>query len=510
MAYAALTVPFLPSAVPAAPVGALCAATATGIAMLLLRRGRFRAAGVICLFGIWLIATAIIIQNRDLSSVAAVYYIALPVTGAWLFGFRAALGIAGLCAAGSLILAVWWQLVPALPLFMPDTSLGTWTMAVTATIVTTAPVARVLQILKEALAKGRSLQTALRESHEQLQGLVRRSAVELAQARDLADAANRAKIAFLAGMSRELRSPLEAILGFSTIVRTGPGLSRGQRSDVEIIGRSGEQVLELVNDALDLSMFEAGYSPDNSAVTDTPVETVFHASEPERAAPRNDEVTSLAPGQPEQRILIVEDPREGSGSLQHLLRNAGFRVAVDEDGIEGVESFRTWRPDLIWIDLRLPGVSGAEAARRVRGLDWEQPVKLVSLAAALSCWPEDGKLPQGVDGVLHKPYRRCEIFDSLGRILGLRYNYGTNAPQMERGELLAPEALSVLPERLCGELEEALVLLDVDRVTALIGRVEVSYPALGEVMASLAGNLAYTTMLHAITAHKANLVEDRQ
>jgi hypothetical protein len=92
----------------------------------------------------------------------------------------------------------------------------------------------------------------------------------------------------------------------------------------------------------------------------------------------------------------------------------------------------------------------------------------------------------------------------------VRYNYGTNAHGTERGELLTPEALSVLPEKLCGELEEALVLLDVDRVTALIRRVERSYPAVGEMMASLAGNLAYTSMLHALTARKANLVEDRQ
>ena len=183
---------------------------------------------------------------------------------------------------------------------------------------------------------------------------------------------------------------------------------------------------------------------------------------------------------------------------------------MDEDGIEGVESFRTWRPDLIWIDLRLPGVSGAEAARRVRSLDWEQPVKLVSLAAPPSCWPDHVQLPRGMDDVVHKPYQRREIFHCLGTLLGLRYNYGTNAPKKERDDLLAPEALSMLPERLCGELEEALVLLDVDRVTALIGRVEVSYPALGEVMATLAGKLAYTSMLHAITARKANLVEDRQ
>ncbi len=508
--YFVLTVPFLTSVISAAAVGVLCAAPATGLAMILLRRGRLRAAGAVCLLGIWLMATAVIIQNRDPASVAMVYYIALPVTGAWLFGFRAALGIAGLCAGGSLILAAFWQLVPALPLFTPGSSLGNWTMVVTATIVTTAPVARVLQIMKEALAKGRSLQAALRESHEQLQGLLRRSSVELAEARDLSDAANRAKIAFLAGMSRELRPPLEAILGFSTLVRSGPGLSEGQRKDVEVIGRSGEQVLEFVNDALDLSMIEAGFNPDTPPDAETWAGTVFCGAESPAAGPSDAEVARLAPYQPEQRILIVEDPREGSGPLQHLLRSAGFRVAVDEDGIEGVEYFRTWRPDLVWIDLRLPGASGAEAARRVRGLDWEQPVKLVAIAAPTSCWPDDGRLPQGMDAVVHKPYQRREIFDCLGRTLGLRYNYGTNAFQTERGELLAPEALSVLPEKLCGELEEALVLLDVDRVTALIGRVEVSYPALGEVMASLAGNLAYTSMLHAITSRKANLVEDRQ
>ena len=289
-----------------------------------------------------------------------------------------------------------------------------------------------------------------------------------------------------------------------------PSAAVGNRSSASSTMPCELSLFETASETGSQTGFEAGYTAGIPAGTDTPIETPFGGPEPERAEARHDEVTGLAPGQPEQRILIVEDPREGSGALQHLLRNAGFRVAVDEDGIEGVESFRTWRPDLIWIDLRLPGVSGAEAARRVRSLDWEQPVKLVSLAAPPSCWPENVQLPRGMDDVVHKPYQRREIFHCLGTLLGLRYNYGTNAPKMERGDLLAPEALSVLPERLCGELEEALVLLDVDRVTALIGRVEVSYPALGEVMAILAGKLAYTSMLHAITARKANLVEDRQ
>ena len=342
--------------------------------MILLRRGRLRAAGVVYLFGIWLMATAVIMLNRDPSSVALVYYMALPVTGAWLFGFRAALGIAGLCAGGSLILAVWWQLVPALPVFMPDTSFGTWTMVMTATIMTTAPVARVLQILKEALARGRSAPDGPSGKPGPAPGTVApefagigRSARPGGRCEPRQDCLPR---------RHESRTAPAARTRFSASPRwceADPGLSEGQRKDLEIISRSGEQLLGFVNEVLDLSMIEAGYALGVPADPTAPIETESCRPELAAAEPRNDELGGLAPGQPEQRILIVEDPREGSGLLQHLLRNAGFRVAVDEDGIEGVESFRAWRPDLIWIDLCLPGESGVEAARRVRRLDWEDP-----------------------------------------------------------------------------------------------------------------------------------------
>jgi hypothetical protein len=66
----------------------------------------------------------------------------------------------------------------------------------------------------------------------------------------------------------------------------------------------------------------------------------------------------------------------------------------------------------------------------------------------------------------------------------------------------------VLSEELCGELEAALILLDVDRVTALIRDVAASYPDLGRIMESLSANLAYTTMLRALEARKASLVEE--
>ena len=74
---------------------------------------------------------------------------------------------------------------------------------------------------------------------------------------------------------------------------------------------------------------------------------------------------------------------------------------------------------------------------------------------------------------------------------------------------LTAEALSVLPEDLCGDLENALILLDVDRVTALIRRVAENYPAVGSILSTLSENLAYTSMLRAIAARKFALAEGR-
>jgi hypothetical protein len=74
---------------------------------------------------------------------------------------------------------------------------------------------------------------------------------------------------------------------------------------------------------------------------------------------------------------------------------------------------------------------------------------------------------------------------------------------------LTPEALSVLPEELCGDLENALIMLDVDRVTALIRRIAECYPAVGGVLATLSEKLAYTSMLRVIVARKFTLAEGR-
>lgn len=81
---------------------------------------------------------------------------------------------------------------------------------------------------------------------------------ELAKAKEAAEAANRAKSVFLANMSHELRTPLNAILGFTQVMLRDPILSHEQQDNLNIIHRSGEHLLALINDVLDMSKIEAG------------------------------------------------------------------------------------------------------------------------------------------------------------------------------------------------------------------------------------------------------------
>ncbi len=89
--------------------------------------------------------------------------------------------------------------------------------------------------------------------------------------------------------------------------------------------------------------------------------------------------------------------------------------------------FQQWRPHFIWMDLELPHLSGAEAARRIRQLDGGAETKIAAITAAADASKRDEMMRAGFDDCTFKPFRQAEIFLCMARHLGVRYSSGEGA-----------------------------------------------------------------------------------
>lgn len=225
---------------------------------------------------------------------------------------------------------------------------------------------------------------------------------------------------------------------------------------------------------------------------------------PSRPAPRR--VVRLAPGQPDYRILVADDNPGNRRLLREVLQPLGFVVREASNGQEAVQVWEEWRPQLIWMDMRMPVLDGYQATRRIKASPHGQETRILALTASSFEEEREQVLASGCDDFLRKPFREGDLLELMRQHLDVRYMYADDdAGSVSRSwaENDDPDlrtALARLPAAVLRRLKSAADLAKMQDIEDLIEDVRRYDANLATALGALAEQFEYPRIAGLIQA----------
>jgi signal transduction histidine kinase len=155
----------------------------------------------------------------------------------------------------------------------------------------------------------------------------------------------------------------------------------------------------------------------------------------------------------QRRILYVEDDVPGRMLVSQVLQAAGYEVLEAEDGITGIRLAQNEKPDLILMDINMPGLDGYEAATKIKSLTGMSNTPVIAVTANVMEGDRERALTAGCDGYLPKPIDIDALPDQIREFLSGRRERVDEAEERDY--------LREYSERLVSKLEEKVAALTV-------------------------------------------------
>ena len=204
-------------------------------------------------------------------------------------------------------------------------------------------------------------------------------------------------------------------------------------------------------------------------------------------------VVGLAPGQRVPRILVADDSTENRQLLVELFTKVGLDVRQAVNGLEAIEISNQWHPDLIWMDIRMQAMDGIEATRLIKADPHGSQTKIIALSAHVFRGERDEIIAAGCDDFVGKPYHEHELFEVMGKHLGLHYQYEESVAGHRSGPLVGCPCLELgsLNAEVLEELRKAATNTDAERIEEIAGGLMAAAPEQANALQRCAENFDY-------------------